>query len=131
MQYKNQRSRRKTVWFFCYFNFGINYEVFKWKSPYILLNKNVNFKNKWESKMKISNTFLERQTLCFTSYKNHKLKVKLWWVGAPERKRAFFVPFILSKGNFWHLCFIWMYNVLKKLSQYTYFYISKNITFCL
>ena len=31
--------------------------------------------------------FTERQTLCFTSYKNRKLKVKLWRVGACERKK--------------------------------------------
>ena len=41
------------------------------------------------------------RTLCFSSYKNRKLKVKLWWVRARERKkRAFFVPFILSKEIF-------------------------------
>ena len=56
-------------------------------------------------KWKIPHTVLERQTLCFSSYKNHKLKVKLWWVGARERKkRAFFVPFILSEGIFFNIC---------------------------
>ena len=49
--------------------------------------------------------FRERESLCFSSYKNRKLKVKLWWVGARERKkRAFFVPFILSEGNFFNIC---------------------------
>ena len=49
---------------------------------------------------------LERQTLCFSSYKNHILKVK-WLVGARERKnRAFFVPFILSEGNFLNICIL-------------------------
>ena len=43
--------------------------------------------------------------MCFNSYKNHKLKVKLGWVGARERKkRTFFVPFILSEGNFLKIC---------------------------
>ena len=56
-------------------------------------------------KWKIPHTVLERQTLCFSSYKNRKLKVKLWWVGARERKkRAFFVPFILSEGIFFNIC---------------------------
>ena len=57
-------------------------------------------------KWKVSHTVLERPTLCFSSYKNRKLKVKLWLVGAGERKkRAFFVPFILSDRN----CFnIWV-----------------------
>ena len=61
-------------------------------------------KNETESKMENStNSFrvLERHTLYFSSYRNRKLKVKLWWVLTRERKgRAFFVPFILSKGNF-------------------------------
>ena len=34
-------------------------------------------KNKTESKWKIVHIVLERRTLCFSSYKNHKLKVKL------------------------------------------------------
>ena len=48
-------------------------------SPCILLNKNMNFnKNATESKMesKMENP-RERQTLRFSSYKIHKLKVKL------------------------------------------------------
>ena len=46
-------------------------------------------------KWKIPPTVFERWILCFSSYENRKLKVKLWWVGAPERKkRAFFSPFI-------------------------------------
>ena len=38
------------------------------------------------------------------------------------KKSAYFVTFILSKGNFFNIC------VLNKLSEYMYFYISKNIT---
>ena len=39
--------------------------------------------------------------MCFSSYKNCKLKVKLWEVGSCERKvSAFFVTFILSEGIF-------------------------------
>ena len=72
--------------------------------------------------MENPNTAAERWTLCFSSYKNCKLKLKLRWVGACERKkRAFFVPLIL-------LCFISMYSVLNALSEYTYFYISNYIT---
>ena len=49
-------------------------------------------------KRKIPHIVLERRTLCFSSYKNRKLKIELWWVGACERKkRAFFVPLILSE----------------------------------
>ena len=47
-------------------------------------------------KWKIPHTVSERWISCFSSYKNCKLKVKLWWVRAQERKkRAFFIPFIL------------------------------------
>ena len=90
------------VWLFYYFNFERNYDVLKSKSPCILLNKNINFnKNETDRKWKMPHTVLERRTLCFSSYKNRKLKVKLWWVGARERKkRAFFVPFILLEGKF-------------------------------
>ena len=36
---------------------------------------------------------------------NKNIKVKLSWVGAREReKKAFFVPFILSEGNFFNIC---------------------------
>ena len=42
--------------------------------------------------------------MSFSSNKNRKLKVKLWWVWARERKkRVFFVPFSLSKGNFFNI----------------------------
>ena len=62
-------------------------------------------KTKRNRKWKIPHTVLERRTLYFRSYKNRKLKVKLWWVGARERKmREFFVPFILSEGNFFEIC---------------------------
>ena len=56
-------------------------------------------KTKRNEKWKIS------QALYLSSYKNHKVKVKLWWLGARERKKgAFFVPFILSEGNFFNIC---------------------------
>ena len=80
-----------------------SHDILKSKSPCILLNKNINFnKNETESKMKNCTTF------CFISYKNRKLKVKLWWVGACERKKgALFVPFILSKGSFFKICVLY------------------------
>ena len=92
----------ESLMLFYYFNFSRNYEVLKSKSLSIL----------------------------FSLYKNRKLKVKLWWGGARERKkRAFFVTvYFVQKKFFWHLYFISMYSVLNTLSEYTYFYISKNIT---
>ena len=51
----------------------------KSKRPCILLNKNINFnKNETESKIKNpAHTVLKRRALCFSSYKNRTLKVKL------------------------------------------------------
>ena len=81
--------------------FERNYDVLKSKSPCILLNKDVNFnKNETESKMENPTHGFRETNLVLSSYKNHKLKVKLWWVGARKRKkRAFFVRFILSEGR--------------------------------
>ena len=43
--------------------------------------------------------------MCFSSYKNRNFTVKLWWVGACEKKkRAFFVPLILSEGIHFNIC---------------------------
>ena len=57
-----------------------------------LLNRNITLiKTKWNRKRKLPRTVLERQTLCFSSHKNRKLKVKLLWLGARERKRGHFL----------------------------------------
>ena len=51
-----------------------------------------------------THTFREMK-LQLSSYKNRELKVKLWWVGAHERKKSvFFVTFILPEGNFLNPC---------------------------
>ena len=100
---------------FLYLNFKRKYDVLKSKSSCVLLKKNINFnKNKTKSKMENpTHTVLERRTMCFSSYQNCKLKVKLWWVGARERKRrAFFVPVILSEGNFFNNCVLSQYCAL-------------------
>ena len=103
---------------FYHFNFERNYDDLKSKSPCILLNININFhKNETEP----------RQTLCFSSYENRKSKVKLWRVGARERK-AFFAPFILSKTNFFDICVLSQCIVfLNTLLKSTCCYISKTL----
>ena len=73
------------------FNFERNYDALKLKSPCILLNKNINVnKNEAGSKMGNPTQSLEKQTLCFNSYKNHNLKKNLWWVRARQWKRGHF-----------------------------------------
>ena len=87
----------------------------KWKNPYIAL---------------------ERRTLCFSSYKNYKLKVKLWWVGASKRKkRVFFVWFILSEGIFFNICVLSQCIVywirFQNIHTFTYQKILLHTLFCL
>ena len=66
---KSEVWEENDVWLFYCFNFEIKHGVLESNSPCILLNKNTNFdKNK-----------------------NDKLKVKLWWAGAPERKNRHFL----------------------------------------
>ena len=80
--------------------FHIHWEgVFpSWKSPCILIKTKRNWK--WE----IPRTVLEKCNLHSSSYKNRKIKVKLSWVRTRRKKRAFFVPFIFSEGNFINIC---------------------------
>ena len=62
-------------------------------------------KTKRNRKWIIAHTGLDRRILPFSSYKDCKLNVKLWWLGARERKnRTFLVLFILSVGNFFNIC---------------------------
>ena len=67
------------MWFFYYFNFERNYDGLKSKSPYILLNKNINFnKNETESKMENpTHRFRETNLAPQLIIKNCKLKIKL------------------------------------------------------
>ena len=87
-------------------------------------------------KWKILQTVLHRQTLCFSSYKNRKLKAKLFWAGARERKkRAFFVPFILSGRFFFSICVLCIeYTIrihillhIKKYYLYTFLLVFKIV----
>ena len=40
---------------------------------------------------------------------NYELKVRLWWVQARERKKsACFVTFLLSEGNFFNICVLYL-----------------------
>ena len=93
---------------------------------------------KWNRKWKMSYTVLERRTLCCSSYKNRKLKVKPWRVGARERKKsAFFAPFILSEENFFKFCVLsqcivsWIrfQNIHTFTYQKTLFYILLLLVF--
>ena len=75
-------------------------------------------KTRRNQKRKIPHILLEMWLiLFFSSYKNHKLKSKLWWVGACERKKeCIFCNIHLVWRNF--LLFVFLnikYSVLNKL----------------
>ena len=53
-----------------------------------------------------------------------KLKIKLWWVEALERKKCIFSNVYFAVRNFCRVCIL-MYRQVNKLSQYASFYISK------
>ena len=78
--------------------------------------------------------------MCFSSYKNCKLKVKLWWVGAREIKRGYFctVYFLSRKPffNVFHLnmsssqCFIWHchhHHTIEDQITYTFLLVFKIV----
>ena len=98
---------------------------FKVKESIHFVEQNYKLWNGMENEK--SHTVLERQILCFSSYKNRILKVKLWWVGAREKKRAFFVRFILIERNFcvlfqWIAYWIHFQNIHTFTWQKTFLY---------
>ena len=113
------------VWLKYYFNFERNYDVLKSKNPCIFLNKNINFsKNGKESKMENPAQNFGETNLQLISESQTK-SIKLWWVRARERqKRAFFVPFTLSKENFSNIyilsqCIVYWIH-FQKIRTFTY-----------
>ena len=49
------------------------------------------------------------------------------WISQKRKEVIFCTVYIVQKEFFKDFCFMWMYSVLNTLSEYTYFYISKNI----
>ena len=86
---------------FPYFNFEKNYDVPKSKSPWTLLNKNINF-NKSVMERKVENhTHSFRETnLVFQLILESQIKSNtlISW-SSRKKKRVFFVSFVLSEGN--------------------------------
>ena len=90
----------------CDFSINLILEEFFGTKIWILIKTRRN--REW----KILHALLERRILCFNSYKNRGLKVKLWWVGAPERNKSpFFVIFILWQGSFFNICVLYQFMV--------------------
>ena len=119
---KNHRSRSKSMLFLIWKELQ-RFQVKEFM--FILKKKQILIKTKWNRRWKIPHTLLDWWTLCFSSYKNRELKMKLWWVEARERKKgAFFVTFILLWGNFCSLCVLSQCMVywrnFQKIYTYTY-----------
>ena len=67
-------------------------------------------------KWKILHRFLERRTLSFSSYKNSKLKVRLWWVRTCKRKKeGIFYMFYLS---LWWIDYTFRIYMLLHIKRY-------------
>ena len=95
LQLKNQRSWKKKVWaVFLYFSFERNYGVNQ--RAHAFLNQKVIFNNNGIESKSGNHIHGFRQTnLPLHSYKNRELKKRLCRVEAREKKRSFFVTFIL------------------------------------
>ena len=126
-------TEKPGVYVALYFNFERIYNALKSKRPCILLNKNINFKSETESKMeKPTQSFRETDiVLQFIQESQIKSKTVISW--SSRKKKAFFVPFILSEGDFLKI-FVLSQSmnisvyVMNTPSQYAYFHVSKNIT---
>ena len=94
------------MWLFYYFDFKRNYDDIKSKGPCILLNKNINFnKNETDNrKWKITHTVLGRRRLCFSLYKNRKLKVKLMIWSLRKKIEGIFCTAYFVRSNFFNIC---------------------------
>ena len=100
-------------------------------SPCILLNKNVNFnKNETESKMENPTHSFRETNLALQLIQESQIKRKsvMSWSSQKKKERIFCIVYFVRRNFFLHLSFVSMYSVLNTLSEYTYLYISKNIT---
>ena len=106
MKLKNQRSGTKTACGFsviCILKGVVTFLNQRGCDFYWKKNQNFN-KNKKEPKMENPTHSFRKINLYFSSYKNCELKVKLWWIGACERKKsAFFVTFMLFGEKFFNI----------------------------
>ena len=80
--------------------------------------------------MKMENpTYTFRETLCFSSYKNRELKLKLWLVGVRGKERVHFcITLILPEGYLFNICVISQCTVYWRNFQNTHsFTYQKNL----
>ena len=94
---------KNCVWLFYYCNFERNNAVLKsnafcFTKIWTLIKRN----RKW----KIPHTSLERQNLCFSSYKNRKLNVKLYYncTFSRKKKEGIFCTVYFVGRKFFSIC---------------------------
>ena len=112
-------------------NFGRSYDVLKSKSPCILLNKNINFnKNETESKMENRTHSFRKTNLVLLLIQESQIKSNtvMSWSLREKKEDVFRTVYLVRMHFFFNSCFISAYSVLIRLSEYTYVYLSKNIT---
>ena len=106
---------------FYYFNFERNYNVLKSKSPYFLLNKNVNYnQNEMESKMENSTHSFRKTNFVLRLLQESRIKKSktvMSWRSRKKKEGAFCTAYFVRKKFYQHLYFFSMYSVLNKLSK--------------
>ena len=120
---------QKCVWLFLYFNFERNHKVLKSQESVLFVEQKFKLnKNKTESRMEnLTHSFIETN-LVLQLIKELQIKSKTVMSWTLQKKRGHLSHHLFClKENFLHLCFISMYSVLKTLSEFKYFYKSKNI----
>ena len=88
-----------------------NYDFLKWKSPCILLNKNIGFnKNETESKLEnLTHSFRETNfVLQLIQESKIKSKTVVSWSLQKKKEGIFWTIYFAQRKNFQHLCFISM-----------------------
>ena len=97
-----------------------------------MLSKNINFKNKTESKMENpTHSFRETNLVLQLIYKS-QTKSKTDKLELTIEKRTFFVYvvyFVCLKEFLFNICVLSQFSVLNTLSENTYFNIPKNTSY--
>ena len=108
------------------------------KSPYILLNKNINFNKNETPQMKTenpTNSFRETNLVFQLIYESQVKGKNLRSLSSCKKKKKFFLPFILSKGNVFDICVLsrcivyWIH--FQNIHTFTYQKTLLHTLFCL
>ena len=98
-----------------------------------MLKKYIDFnRNKKGSKMEDPTHSFRETNLALQLIWDSRIENKalMSWSSRKKKEGIFCTAYFIQKKFFSHLCFTSVYSVLNKLSEYTYFYISKNIALC-